>query len=78
MTGLLCCGFRFKVVNIEASDKVTEFQIINRRGDNGLKLLIGKLKILNKKIKSLKQKMKSHAENLEFEEAVKIRDEIKR
>ncbi len=51
---------------------------IKKRGDNELKFLIGKPKILHKKIKSLKKKMKLHAENLEFEEAVKIRDEIKR
>ena len=33
---------------------------------------------LNKKIKQLEQKMHQHAQNLEFEEAARLRDEIKR
>ena len=33
---------------------------------------------LNKKVKQLEQKMYQHAQNLEFEEAARVRDEIKR
>ena len=43
-----------------------------------MKLFSEKPKDLHKKIKSLKKKMKSHVESLEFEDAARIRDEIKR
>ena len=33
---------------------------------------------LAKKIEELKTKMKKHSQNLEFEEAAKVRDEVKR
>lgn len=62
----------------EGLDEITSDRKIDKKSDNEMNLFSEKPKDLRKKIKSLKKKMKLHVNNLEFEDAARIRDEIKR
>ena len=76
--GIIQRGIEKAVIDILEVEKLTEVEPEMRRiAESSATYAINSPKKLGKQIKALEKQMYTHAENLEFEQAALIRDQIK-